>query len=203
MSNDSQSESFTRARELSPMILQIDSREDERPLQFPAVIRNLGGGLVTLEITNPWTIMDWKTLKGRKGSLHLVSADAEESAEIRGTVIWAKYLVQDQANGHLNLGLKLADPDQSSRQLLFDRITHSPNDIKGLWNRWEQVRGSSGERLSTRNCFIAVGLLMSALALQMVGPPEFKIVGWLLWLLGTVLLANQTLRFWRNRDISY
>jgi hypothetical protein len=185
------------------MILQIDRRGDEPSLQFSAVIRNLGSGLATLEVTNPWTIMDWETLKGRKGCLRLLSPETGDSTEIPGTVTWARYTVQDQESGQLNLGLELADPDQLAQKLLFEQITHSSDDIKGLWNRWDQARQSlpSGP-FSIKMGFVATILLLGALAMQFAGPTGFKLFGWVLWFLGTLVVANQALRFWKNRNAS-
>ena len=189
--------------ESAVMILQIDGRGHEQSLQFSAVIRNLGASLATLEVTNPWTIMDWETLKGRKGCLRLLSPETGKSSEIRGTVRWARYTVQDQESGHLNLGLELADPDQLAQKLLFEHITHTSEDIKGLWNRWDQSRRSShSSPFSIKMGFGAAALLLGALAMQFAGPKGFKLFGWVLWFFGTLVVANQALRFWKDRKIS-
>ncbi len=186
------------------MILHIDRRGDEQPLQFAAEIRNLGAGLATLEVTNPWTVMNWETLKGRKGHLRLQSLETGKSTDIRGTVTWARYIVQDQDCGLLSLGLELADPDQWAQKQLFEHITHTSNDIKGLWNRWDQAREKSREKtFSTKLGVAATALLVGALAMQVIGPEGIKQFGWVLWFCGTLLVANQTLRFWKNRHASY
>lgn len=203
MSDSGQPENWSRTPESAVMMLRIDRRGDEPSLQFSAVIRNLGSGLATLEVTNPWTIMNWETLKGRKGCLRLLSPETGDSTEIRGTVTWARYTVQDQESGHLNLGLELADPDQLAQKLLFEHITHSSDDIKGLWNRWDQARQSSHSGpFSIKMGFVATVLLLGALAMQFAGPKGFKLFGWVLWVLGTLVVANQALRFWKNRNAS-
>ena len=203
MPDDGRPETWSRNPESSVMILHIDPRGDEQPVTFAAVIRNLGAGLATLEVTNPWTVMNWETLKGRKGSLRLQSHETGKSTDVRGTVTWARYLVQDQDSGLLSLGLALADPDQSALKLLFEHITHTSNDIKGLWNRWEQARGKSREKtFSTKIGVAATALLVGALAMQVAGPEGIKQFGWVLWFCGTLLVANQTLRFWKNRHAS-
>lgn len=193
----------SRTPESAVMILQIDGRGHEQSLQFSAVIRNLGASLATLEIANPWTIMDWEALKGRKGCLRLLSPETGKSTTIPGTVRWARYTVKDQENGHLNLGLDLTDPDQVAQKLLFEHITHTSEDIKGLWNRWDQTRQSPPSRpFSLKLGFAAAALLLAALAMQFAGAKGFKLFGWGLWFLGTVLVANQTRHFWKNRKIS-
>jgi hypothetical protein len=169
---------WSKTPESAVMILQIDGRGHEQTLQFSAVIRNLGTSLATLEVTNPWTIMDWGTLKGRKGCLRLLSPETGKSTEIPGTVRWARYTVKDQENGHLNLGLELADPDQVAQKLLFEHITHTSEDIKGLWNRFDQARQSSQSRpFSIKVSIAASVLLLGALAMQFAGPKGFKLFG--------------------------
>ena len=203
MPDGGQPGNWSRTPESAVMILQIDRQGDEQSLQFSAVIRNLGAGLATLEVTNPWTIMNWETLKGRKGCLRLLSPETGKSTEIRGTVTWARYTVQDQENGHLNLGLELADPDQLAQKLLFEHITHTSDDIKGLWNRWDQARQSShSSPFSIKMGFAAAVLLLGALAMQFAGPKGFKLFGWVLWFFGTLVVANQALRVWKNRKAS-
>jgi hypothetical protein len=178
MSDGGQPGNRSRTHEPAVMILEIDGRGDEQSLQFSAVIRNLGAGLATLEVTNPWTIMNWETLKGRKGALRLLSPETGKSTNIQGTVMWARYTVRDQENGQLNLGLQLADPDQLAQKLLFEHITHTSDDIKGLWNRWDQARQSSHlSQLSIKIGLTAMALLLGALALQLAGPKGFKLFG--------------------------
>lgn len=169
---------WSRTPESAVMLLQIDGRAHEQSLQFSAMIRNLGASLATLEVTNPWMIMNWESLKGRKGCLRLLSPETGKSTEIRGTVRWARYTVQDQENGHLNLGLELADPDQVAQKLLFEHITHTSEDIKGLWSRWDQTRQPSHSRpLSLKMGFVAAVLLLGALVMQFAGPKGFKLFG--------------------------
>ncbi len=201
--SDERHQSWYSTPDSSVMILHLDPRGDDRPVQFAAVIRNLGGKNATLEVANPWTIMDWETLKGRKGFLRLQSDDTGKATDIRGTVTWARYAVQDQTSGKLSLGLELAQPDQLAHKLLYDNITHSSNDIKGLWNKWDQVRHASQPKtFSTKLGLAATILLVGALGMQLTSTQGFKLFGWVLWLLGTLLVANQTLRFWKDRNVS-
>ncbi len=204
MTDGEQPTTRRKSPESAVMILQIDRGGDEAPLQFAAVIRNLGAGLATLEVTNPWTITDWEALEGRKGSLRLLSDETGKAIEIRGTISWARYIVQDQENGQLNLGLKLADPDRLAQQLLFEQITHSSDDIKGLWDRWEQTRQAApAGPFSAKLGSAATALLIGALAMQFLDPHGLKMFGWVLWLGGTLLVANQVLRFWKHSKASH
>ncbi|MFI5355538.1 MAG: hypothetical protein ACHQX0_08010, partial [Desulfobaccales bacterium] len=91
-----------KSRAFKPaMILQIDRPGEEAPLQFPAVVRNLAAGIATLEVNNPWTILDWETLKGREGRLRLLT-ESGKVTDLQATINWARYRVQGQDSGDLN-----------------------------------------------------------------------------------------------------
>ena len=197
MSIGSHPEAGRPAREPSGLIVQIQRSGDEKPLQFPAIIRNLAGGIVTLEVNNPWINLNWENLKGQGICLRLLAAGSDEVTDLRGTVTWARQTTQD--GDRLNLGLKLSNSTASARKLLTDNIPHT-EDIKGLWDRWEESRHlSNSASLSTKIGYTAVALLAAGLALQLMEPKAYKLLGWGLWFLGTMAVARQTLQYWRSR----
>jgi hypothetical protein len=187
------------------MLLQINRPGEEAPLQFPAVIRNLVAGVATLEVNNPWTILNWETLKGQGGRLRLLT-ETGEVTDLRGIINWARYSVQGQDSGNLNLSLKLTDPDPTAQKLLSDYIPHSAKDIRGFWDRWDQTqvgRAPKSAPLPTKISLATLALLFAGLALQFSGATGFKIFGLLLWCGGTLMVALQALRFWKNRKASH
>jgi hypothetical protein len=189
----------------SAMILQIDRPGEEAPLQFPAVIRNLAAGVATLEVNNPWTILNWETLKGQGVCLRLL-AETGEVTDLRGIVDWARYSVQGQDSGNLSLSLQLTDPDPAPQKLLSEYIPHTSKDIKGFWDRWEQTQAVGAPRLSplpTKIGLAALALLFGGLTLQFSEAMGFKIFGLVLWCGGTLVIALQALRFWKNRKASH
>jgi hypothetical protein len=121
------------------MILEIDQPVEDSPLQFPAVIRDLLGGVALLEVINPPTIMDWESLKGREGRLRLLT-ETGEVADVRGFVNWARYSVHGLDLDILNLGLALTDPDTSIQKLLTECIQHPAKDLASFWDRWDQAQ---------------------------------------------------------------
>jgi hypothetical protein len=186
------------------MILQIDRPNGESPLQFPAVIRNLVAGVATLEVNNPWTIMDWEALKGQRGCLRLLTETGDVS-DLRGVVNWARYTVQGQDSGNLSLSLKLTNPDPSIQKQLTKFIPNTAEDLKGFWDSWEQAQGSQAQKvapLPTMLGLAALALLLSGLVLQFIGATAFQFLGWLLWCGGTVVIASQILSFWKSRKVS-
>lgn len=193
-----------RAASASPaMILQINRPDNEPPIQFPAVVRNLAGGVVTLEVNNPWTILDWEALKGKEANLRLLSTDGELNDQ-KGTVAWARYSVQGQMGGQLHLGLKLYDFNLATQKSISGQIGHSSKDIIGLWDRWEEARQTTPESppYNSKIVFGAVALLLAGLGLQLAAPKGVKFFGWLLWFFGTLAIATQTLRYWKSRKAS-
>jgi hypothetical protein len=162
------------------MILQIDRPGEETPLRFPAVIRNLAAGVATLEVNNPWTILDWETLKGREGRLSLLT-ESGKVTDLRATINWARYRVQGQDSGDLNLSLQLADPDPAAQELLSAYISHTSEDIKGFWNQWDQAQVSRAPKTPpvTKIVLAVLALLLTGLALQLSGATGAKLWGWL------------------------
>ena len=162
------------------MILQIDRPGEETPLQFPAVVRNLAAGVVTLEVNNPWTILDWETLKGQEGRLRLLT-ETGKVTDLRATINWARYCVQGQDSGDLNLSLQLTDRDPAAQRLLAEYIPHTSNDIKGFWNQYDQAQVSRSPKTSlvTKIALATLALLLTGLALQLTGATGAKLWGWL------------------------
>lgn len=163
----------------SAMILQIDRPGEGTPLQFPAVVRNLVAGVATLEVHNPWTILNWETLKGQEGRLRLLS-ETGEVTNLRAIINWARYNVQGQDSGNLNLSLQLIDPDLATQKLLSEFIPHSTKDIKGFWERWDETQGNKIPKkppLPTKFILAALLLLLTGLALQLTGTMSIKLLG--------------------------
>ncbi len=158
------------------MILQIDRPGEEAPLQFPAVVRNLLAGVATLEVHNPWTILDWETLKGREGRLRLLTENGKVT-DLRATINWARYRVQGQDSGDLNLSLQLTDPDPAAQKLLSEYIPHTSKDIKGFWNQWDQFHQVPKSPPMTKIVLAVLALLLTGLALHLVGATGVKLWG--------------------------
>jgi hypothetical protein len=201
MSDDHGPESRRRVPEASALILQIDRSIEGSPQCFPAIVRNLVDGVVTLEINNLWAFPNWETLKGRGGCLKLHSGNGGVT-DLQGTVTWSGYTALDLDRGQLHLGLKLADPS-SAQKLLSSYLPHITEDIKSLWERWDQAREApEPAALSAKTSFAAMSLLTSGLALQLVWPQPYKLFAWVLWLFGTLLVGGQTLHFWKCHKAS-
>ena len=84
---------------------------------------------------------------------------------------------------------------------LSNLLPHTSQDIKGLWDRYDQVRESPGNSNLGHHCYIAgLVLLLGGLALQFAGSPGYKVCGWALWGLGSLGIAGKIIRpFWQKR----
>ncbi len=169
-----------KSRASKAMILQIDRPGEGAPLQFQAVIRNLVAGVATLEVNNPWTVLNWETLKGQGGRLRLL-AETGEVTDLQGIFNWARYCVQGPESGNLNLSLQLTKPDPAAQKLLAEFIPHTSKDIKGFWNQWDQVQVSRGPKTTpvTKIVLAALALLVTGLALHLSGATTQRLFGWL------------------------
>ena len=66
-------------------------------------------------------------------------------------------------------------------------LPQTSQDIRGLWDRYDQVRKSPATTDWVQYCYIAgLVLLLGGLVLQFAGPPIYKVCGWALWLLGSL-----------------
>ena len=170
-----------RNRAFKPaVILEIDRPGEEAPLRFPAMVRNLAAGIATLEVHNPWTILDWETLKGLKGCLRLLT-ESGKVTDLQGTINWVVYRVQEQDSGHLHLSLQLTDSGPAVPKLLREYIFHTSLDIKGFWNQWDQaqvIQVPTRSRL-TKIVLVVLALLLTGLVLQFSGATGAKLWGWL------------------------
>jgi hypothetical protein len=204
MTDSGQINAARDAIDSSTLILQIDRPGGGPALQFPAMVRNIAGGVITLEVNNPWTVVNWETLKDQGGCLRLSSSETGESIEVGGAITWVKYTVKDQENSLLNLRLKLTKPDPATLKLISGYIPRISGDIKEFWDRWEQVQQiSKPEKSSNTTGFVlAAILLVGGLACQLMEPKGYQVFGWVLWLFGTLVVAGQTLRFWKSRKAS-
>lgn len=198
MATDLNSGIDSKGSKTKTVMLQIYRSGDDSPLKFPAVVRNLVSGVATLEVNNPWTILKWESLKKQVGRINLLS-ETKEAIEIRGAVTWVRYTVLDRSSGQLTLGLKLANPDPVAQQLLKDHILHTSADIKSLWDRVDQARKTpEPEAFSARIAFVALVLFFGSVALNLVRPGPYKFFSWMLWLGGSMMVAKQTLHFWKT-----
>jgi hypothetical protein len=176
--------------------IEITDQENRTPRLIPVMIRNLSTGGVTLAVTNPWGIPDWDRYRGQACVLRVEDPGVGESIDIRAKIAWTRSGGPGQPP--LSLGLQLMKPSGEAISRLSNLLPHTSQDIKGLWDRYDQVRKSPEKPDWVHHCYLTgLALLLAGLAVQFVGPPAYKSWGWVFWSLGTLGIAGKIIRpFW-------
>jgi hypothetical protein len=183
------------------LVLEIGGQEDHAPLRIPVQVQTLSMGLVTLAVTKPWLLADGERYRGRNCVLRLASPAGEQVIDIHGKISWSKSSRESQSP--LSLGLQIAKPSGEALKRLNDHIQHCSQDIKGLWERYDQVRTIPTHSHLAHHFYLAgLVLLMGGVVLQFSGSHADKMFGWVLWLLGSLGLAGKVFYSLRQRRIS-
>jgi hypothetical protein len=179
--------------------LEVAGQKDATPLLIPVLIQNLSMGGVTLAVTNPWGIADWERYRGADCVLRVEDPQGQEVVNIRAKIAWAKFGGQDQPP--LSLGLHMVKPSSEALQRLGNLLPHISQDVKGLWDRYDQVRKTPGQSHLVNRCYVAgLVLLVGGMVLQFSNFPAYKMCGWVLWLLGSLGIAGKIIwPFWQKR----
>ena len=182
--------------------LEITCRETKTPRLIPVLIRNLSSGGVTLAVTNHWDIPDWDRYRGEACGLRVEDPEGGEPINMRAKIAWTRSGGTGQSP--LSLGLQLIKPPVEGISRLGNLLPHTSQDIKGLWDRYDQVRKNPGNSDWVQRGYIAgLVLLLGGLVLQFAGSPSYKVYGWVLWVLGTLGIAGKIIRpFWQKQPSS-
>ncbi|MDO9532842.1 MAG: hypothetical protein Q7O12_12030 [Deltaproteobacteria bacterium] len=182
--------------------LEITDQEANTPRLIPVLIRNLSTGGVTLTVTNPWGIPDWDRYRGADCILRVEDPGGGEPINIKAKIAWTRSGGSGQPP--LSLGLQLIKPPGEAIIRLSNLLPHTSQDIKGLWDRYDQVRKSPEKSDWVRYCYIAgLVMLLGGLVLQFAASPGYKACSWALWLLGSLGIAGKIIRpLWAKQPSS-
>jgi hypothetical protein len=181
------------------LILEMSDQKGLPPLRIPVIIRNLSMGGVTLAITNPWVIADWESFHGDDCVLRVEGPGDQEALILKAKIAWTK--LGGNGQSPLSLGLQMVKLPGEAIGRLRNFLTPTYQDMKGLWDRYDQVRQIPERSHLVHHCYIAgLVLLMGGLVLQFTGSPPYKMWGWVLWLLGSLGIATKIVwPFWQKR----
>jgi len=179
--------------------LEVARQGEATPLLIPVLIQNLSMGGVTLAVTNPWDIPDWDRYRGEDCVLRVEDPGGGAPVDIKASIAWTRSGGTNQP--FLSLGLQLINPPGEAIIRMSTLLPHASQDIKGLWERYDQVRESPENSDWVHHCYIAgMVLLVGGLALQFAASPGYKVCGWALWLLGSLGIAGKIIwPFWQKR----
>jgi hypothetical protein len=181
------------------LILEVGGQKEPTPSRFPVLIQNLSMGGVTLAVATPWGIADWDRYRGKDCVLRMEYPGGQEVAAIKAKISWTK--IGGTGQPPLSLGVQMVRPPEEMLRRLSDLLTHTSRDIKGLWDRYDQVREIPEQSHLVHRCYIAgLVMLVGGLALQFAGSPTYKMYGWGLWLLGSLGIAGKIIwPLWQKR----
>jgi hypothetical protein len=178
---------------LSHPVLEIADPEGETPFRLPVLVQNFSMEKVTLAIINPWIIGNWQRYHGQNCILRLPGAQNQQPISIDSKIAWTRFNVDGQSP--LFLGLHMAKPPGEALRRLSSQITHSSRDIKGLWERYDQVQEVPANPKWPHYLYIAgLLLLLGGVVLQLNISLPYKDFGWILWFLGSLGIAPKVLR---------
>jgi len=182
--------------------LEIAGQQGETPHLIPVRIRNLSTEGVILTVTNPGHIPDWQRYRGADCVLRVEDHGGGESLNINAQITWARSGGTGQPP--LSLGLHLIKPPGEAIRRLSNLLPQTSQDIKGLWDRYDQVRKNPEDSEKIHYYYVAgLVLLLAGLVLQFAGPSSYKGLGWVLWLLGSLGIARKIIRtFWPKQPSS-
>ena len=174
------------SRDPSDVILQI-GRPGNATRQFPAVIRNLTAGVASLEVDQPAGLNGMGGLsRGRAAACASWPKGTGNLPTSRGRWFGSATSPGAGTKGMLSLDLVLDQPTAAAQKLLNEHIPNRPRDIQELWERWDQARQPSAQRvaLPTRLGFVGVTLLFCGLIMHTGGAGPHQLFAWMFWLIG-------------------
>ncbi len=187
------------SRNTSEVILEI-GRPGKETRQFPAVIRNLRAGLVSLEVTYKRDLKEWEDLKGRRGRLCIPANGNGEPGNFPGKVVRVRHYARGRNKGLFSLDLALGRPTAAAQKVLNKHIPVRERDIQELWERWDQARQPDSQRtaVSFRLGLVGVTLLLCGLFMNTGGAEPHPLLALTFWLMGTLGVLGQILLLWKG-----
>jgi hypothetical protein len=185
------------------LMLEVASKEKPTPLLIPVLVHNLSMGGVTLAVPNPWIIADWHRYRGQDCFLLVENSPGQEdlASKIKAHITWSRF--GDIGQPPLLLGVQLTKPATGFMRQLSTHLAPTAQDIKGLWDRYDQVQESPAPSNLVYYLYIAgLGLLIGGLLLQFTHSSSYQIFGWVLWFLGSLGIAGKVLRSFRQKRAS-
>jgi len=181
------------------LILEIAGQQETTPRFIPVLIQNLSMGGVTLAVATPWGIADWDRYRGKDCVLRMEEPGGHAVVTTKAKISWTK--IGDPGQPPLSLGVQMVRPPEEMLRRLNNLLTHTSRDMRGLWDRYDQVRELPGPpQLVHRGYIAGLVLLVGGLALQFAGSPTYKMYGWALWLFGSLGIAGKIIwPFWQKR----
>jgi len=183
------------------LILEVTGQKEPTPRLIPVLIQNLSMGGVTLAVATPWGITDWDHYRGKDCVLRMKDPGGQKVVTVKAKISWTK--IGGTGQPPLSLGVQMVRPSKEMLRRLSELLTHTSRDIRGLWDRYDQVRELPGPpQLVHRGYIAGLVLLVGGLTLQFTSSPAYKMWGWALWLLGSLGIAGKIIWPFRQKRVA-
>lgn len=183
------------------LVLEIGLKPGEVPLRIPVAVQNFTAGLLTLKVTQSAQWVEWETVSGHDSLLRLPKTGSKDVGTIAGKVSWVK---QSGAEGaSIFLGIEITQPASQVEKLLEEQVLHTPKDIKGLWQQWDQVQVKTRRSAAAAVITLLIGLVLLAVGGGFLAAPERfpNMYGYVSLAAGGLLTLIAGIRFWRQRRV--
>lgn len=186
--------------ERGSLMIEIGLKPGEVPLCIPVRVQNFTGGLLTLKVTQTINWVEWEALPGHDSHLRLPQSRAGETETIDGKVTWVK--ASGPAGASVFLGMEVSQPVAQVQKLLEDQVLYTPQDIKDMWQQWDQVQVTQRRSTVSIAAMLIFGVILLILGGALLAAPArfpqsygygVLAVGGLFTLLGGVRV------WWRRR----
>jgi hypothetical protein len=143
---------------------------------------------------------DWDHYRGRDCLLHVGGPGEPQPLTSKAIFSWSK--ASSDGQSPVALGLQLISPPREALNRLSDHMIHTPQDLKGLWERYDQVKEMPGPSHLVHHFYIVgMAMLLGGLALQFTGSSTYKTLGWVFWLFGTLGMAQKVVQSFRQKRV--
>jgi hypothetical protein len=166
--------------QLVSVLLEIRGEEAQGALRLPVSIQDASNGQITLRLSHPLPEFMKDSLVNLPANLYLAFAGEQEILETPGKVAWLK---ASNSGRFQTLAVELRQLSPKLQHILSTQIVSTPNDIKELWERWDEARDGDmgGEPL---NYHIGLAFMVGGAVFNLAGPKSLILISYLLMFLG-------------------
>jgi hypothetical protein len=165
--------------------LELAGQNRQKAICLPAIIRTRAVDLITLDFNLPGVGPKALDFKGRRGQLHLCPRNGQAPIKLPGVVTSSGGIAMGRQQ--FRLGFKLTGLSPDAARVLEDLTTYPFQDMKCLWEQYDQARGGRLARRPNKDFYIlAGGLILGGAVVSYSGLAYSRFLGGLLMIGGSL-----------------